>query len=459
MTADAVARVPEDPPRFCKVRGLPFVGSLLPISRNPLRFFTDVLSRSDSAQLGLLGGRRVLLLAHPRDLETILVRDRDAYGRSAEVLKLRPLFGRGLLASDGELWRNQRAAIAPSFGRDALGAYASLMLATIERQLDGWQDGETHDVHAEMMRYTRETICTVLFGESFNGPAPELGAAVTTVFGELRSEVLYLPIWRRLPLRRSRKWNRAVALLERTIAATIHARRAGGGAGAGGGDLLDALLQARDPLGRGMPDRQIHDEIMTFFLAGHETAAVTLTWACYLLARHPELQERVRAEVGAIAAHRLASADYAQLRFTTAVVKEALRLYPPVWSIGRKTNAATSLDGRPVPEGTDVWLCIYRTQRDARWFAQPDRFVPDRWLNDPPPKPYTYLPFGFGPRVCIGQHFAMIETVLALAALCSRFRLLETQSQPVEPSAWITLRPARRVLLKAMRVEAWTARA
>ena len=433
---------------FRDVRGLPVVGSLLPISRNALRYFSDVLSRGDRAQLGFLG-RRVLLLCHPRDIETVLVRDRDAYGRSAEIRKLRPLFGRGLLASDADLWRRQRASIAPSFGHEALASYARIMLAKIEQQLAQWKDGETHDIGAEMLRYTRESICAVLFGETFD-QAPELARALTTVFGELRSEVLYLPLWRRLPTRRSRTWNRAVALLNRTIGATIRSRRASGEAH---GDLLGALLQARDPLGNGMSDQQVHDEIMTFFLAGHETAAVSLSWACYLLARHPEMQERVADEVRAIAKDReLVSDDYPKLRFTTAVVKEALRLYPPVWSIGRQAVAHTALDGRPVPLGTDVWICVYRTHRDARWYAQPDRFVPDRWLDDPPPKPFTYLPFGMGPRVCIGQHFAMSETVLALAALFSRFRLKQTKPHPIEPNAWITLRPNRRIRLEAARI-------
>lgn len=275
------------PSGFSRVDGLPVLGSLIPLSRDALNLFTRLLQENgDRVQLRV-PGRSVLLLCHPQDIEQVLVRDRDSYGRSAEIRKLRPIFGQGLLASEGDLWRRQRSMIQPNFQHDALAKYSSIMLATIGSQTSAWQAGKTYDIHAEMMKYTRESICSVLFGGQFTAAQSEVGAAVSTVFGDLRSEVLYLPVWRRLPLRRSRNWDRAVRILNRAIRSTIQARRA---SGARQNDLLGALLEVRDTHGESMSDRQIHDEILTFFLAGHETAALSLTWAAFLLALHPEFR-------------------------------------------------------------------------------------------------------------------------------------------------------------------------
>jgi cytochrome P450 len=213
--------------------------------------------------------------------------------------------------------------------------------------------------------------------------------------------------------------------------------------------LLDTLLNARDSDNRAMSDQQLHDEILTFFLAGHETAALSLTWATYLLALHPGIQDRIREEAHAFTRGReLSPEDASKLRWTSAVVKEAMRLYPPVWSLGRQATADTTLGGHRVAQGTDIWICLHRLHRDERWHPQPDGFLPERWLGKDPQKPFTYLPFGVGPRVCIGQHFAAAEAILGLAAIVSRFRLTLASVSPAEPSAWITLRPAKPILLK-----------
>jgi cytochrome P450 len=450
---------------FARIRGAPILGSLLPLSRDALGFF-DRLLRERGDRLWLrVPGRRVLLLCHPRDIERVLT-DRQVFGRAAEIRKLRPIFGSGLLASDGELWRRQRTLIQPCFQPEALRRYTAIMRDTAGEVIRGWQAGQTLDMHAQMMRYTRETICRVLFGTQVAADRPELPAAVSIVFGELRSEILYLPLWRRLPLARSRRWNRAVLVLNRAIAGAIAARRAAGArapggpprssgaappdaSGSGHEDLVGTLLTARGPGGEAMSDRQLHDEILTFFLAGHETAALSLTWAAYLLARHPDAQERAIAEVRSVTRGReLRPPDHALLRFTAATVKEALRLYPPVWSMGREVLADTVLDGERLAPGTDVWICLYRLQRDARWYDDPERFQPERWLEKPAPPPFTYLPFGVGARVCIGQRFALTEAVLGLATVLARWRLAPASQQPVEPSAWVTLRPKRPILLR-----------
>jgi cytochrome P450 len=434
------------PAGIAHVKGLPVLGSLIPLRRDALEFFSAVLrEHGDRVQFRILG-RTVLLLCHPRDIESVLVRDRDAYGRSVEIRKLRPIFGDGLLASEGERWRRQRMLIQPSFQPGALARYSAIMLATLAESTRAWRAGEIRDIHGEMMKYTRETICRVLFGDEFAASRPEVAAAVSIVFGDLRSEILYLPVWRRFPLPRVRRWNRAVDLIDRAIEDAILARRA---SGAKRDDLLQALLAARGPAGESMTDRQIHDETLTFFLAGHETAALSLTWAAYLLALNPDVQQRLGQEVRSVAHGRdLTPEDYPKLRWTGAVVKEAMRLYPSVWSMGRVAVADTELGGSPVARGTDVWICLYRLHRDARWFPEPDRFMPERWLANHSQAPFTYLPFGVGERVCIGQRFAMMEAVFGIATLMSRFRLTLAGDQPACLSAWITLRPKNPILLR-----------
>jgi cytochrome P450 len=438
------------PSDFSNLESLPVLGSIIPMSRDALGFFTRALnSHGDRVRMRILG-RSVLLLCHPQDIEQVLVRDRDSYGRSVEIRKLKPIFGDGLVASEGELWRRQRGLLQPSFTHDALAKYASIMLSVIHEHLRQWQNNDVRDIHAEMMKYTRETICAVLFGEDFATEQNELGAAVSTVFGGLRSEVLYLPIWRRLPLKRSREWNRAVAILNSSISGAIRRRRK---SPEDRSDLLGALLASRDTDGESMSDQQLHDEILTFFLAGHETAALGLTWALYLLAAHPEIQEHIVDEVRSVAqGEQITPEAYSKLHWTTAAVKEAMRLYPPSWSMGREATANTTLGGHPVKKGTDIWICLYQLHRDARWFNDPDAFLPERWLGNSSRKPFTYIPFGIGQRVCIGQHFAMMESVLGLAAILSQFRLTLNDSHMPALSAWITLRPQTPIRLQISRI-------
>ncbi|WP_245632293.1 cytochrome P450 [Edaphobacter aggregans] len=324
------------------------------------------------------------------------------------------------------------------------------MLKCISRLLSEWRVGDVRDIHADMMRYTRETICSVLFGGEFTPNNVEIGNAVSVVFGDLRAEILYPPIWRRLPLARSIRWNRAVKRLNRSIRETVRARRDSGEPGI---DLLGSLLRARDSDGHSMSDEQLHDEIMTFFLAGHETAALSLTWAAYLLATHPETQEQAAKEISVVTeGGEIRAEHYPQLRFVTAVAKEALRLYPPVWSLGRKTTKHGSLGSLPVSKGTDLWLCLHRLHRDPRWYPEPERFSPQRWLGNQLQRRFTYAPFGIGPRVCIGQHFAMAETVLGLASMLRQFRFLLVSSAPAEVNAWISLRPKERIELRVEQV-------
>jgi cytochrome P450 len=434
---------------FASVAGLPFLGVLLPLQRDALVFFTRTLKQhGDRVEFRVLG-KRVLLLSHPDDMEAVLVNNSDSYGRSDEVRNLRPVFGDGLLTSEGELWRKQRRLIQPKFSNATMQQYANVMVECIGAQIARWQPGEVRDMKVEMMRFTGDVVCQTLFGREPSADAKTIANAVTAIFGELRAEILYLPLWRRLPFPRSMRWNRAVGVLNHAMQHMIAARRRSGETRA---DLLGLLIDACDEDGSTMTDQQIHDEVMTMFLAGHETSAVLLSWAVVLLAIHPEIQEAAATEVDAVLdGEPLRSDHLPQLRLVNAIVQETLRLYPAVWSIGRNVVRDTTLGGLPVASGTHVWLCTYALHHNERWFPEPERFYPQRWLDGTARKRFTFLPFGAGPRMCIGQHFATTEALLGLAAILQRFRLFATEKRMPKMEAWVTLRPRGRVRIQMER--------
>ncbi|WP_161557234.1 cytochrome P450 [Acidisarcina polymorpha] len=437
---------------FATLPGIPFFSTIIPLSRNALSFFMRTFdTHGDRVQLRVFS-RNVLLLCNPDDIEAVLVNERDSFGRSSEVRNLRPILGNGLFASEGELWRSQRRLIQPKFHSSAIQSYASVMLECVSQRIEGWRPGDLRNLHLEMMHYTRDVVCRTLFGSKPDVDAMAIAQAVTTVFDDLRSEVLYLNLWRRLPLPRSICWNRAVKVLDQAISRMIsHRRRARAGTGqsASSSDMLNVLLDARGEDGTSMSDRQIHDEIMNMFIAGHETSALTLAWAMHLLSTNPDIQDHAASEVLKVTSNRpLRPEDMPSLRYLSAIVQETLRLYPPLWCIGRYTIRNTTLSGFPVARGTHIWLCIYRLHRDPRWFSDPEAFQPERWQDGTSLKKFTYVPFGVGPRVCIGQHFAMVEIVLGLAAILSRFRLSSPPGSSVAPEAWMTLRPKHAVSLR-----------
>jgi cytochrome P450 len=389
-------------------------------------------------------GKRVLLLSDPSDVETVLVDDAASYGRSAENRNLRPIFGNGLLTSEGDLWRSQRRRIQPSFSSQRLAGYTTIMLAAIEERVRRWTTGQTIEIHAEMMGFTRDVVCRSLFSHQPTAQLDRIADAVTTIFGSLRAEILYLPIWQRLPTRRSIRWRRAVNVLYETIADIISERRSMASKDQSGPpqDMLGSLLSAQDEDGSTMSDIQIRDEVMTMFLAGHETSALMLTWAIHLLANDQDVQDQAAEEALRVTAGSpLTGAHYPQLKLVMGVVQEALRLYPPVWSLGRETIHDTKIGPHTVAKGDSIWLCINNIHHDSRWFHAPETFNPHRWSEAQRRPKLSYLPFGAGARMCIGQNFAFMEAALSLAALLCNFRFYPASSEPVESAAWITLRP------------------
>jgi cytochrome P450 len=319
----------------------------------------------------------------------------------------------------------------------------------MERMLSGWRDGETREVHGEMMRLTTEVVVKTLFNSPVPREIDDLSQASAAVMERFVSQMKPLTILLgMLPTPSSIQFGRVMRRLDNYIYSLIRERRAGA---EDPGDLLSMLLNARDEDGSRMSDRQLRDELTTLMVAGLDTTALALSWSLHLLAVNPETQERLAREVrGILGDAPPGAADLARLGCVEAAVKESMRLYPPAWLIGREAVKDCEIGGRRVAAGTSVIVSQWLAHRDPRYFAEPERFWPERWANEATknlPK-FAYFPFGGGPRVCIGSAFAMLEATLALAMIVRRFRVDPIPGLEPTPWAAITLQPRGGVHVK-----------
>jgi cytochrome P450 len=360
------------------------------------------------------------------------------------------LVGNGLLTSEGEFWRRQRRLAQPAFHRERIAAYARVMVKDTEEMLKTWRDGEIRDTHRDMMRLTMEIVTHTLFNANVSDDADKVARALGVLVEPFSSQAtLKWILDNRLPTPTNRRFHKVAAQLDEVIYRIIGQRRANGNQEQG--DLLSMLLQAHDEDGSQMTDKQLRDEVITLFLAGQETTALTLTWAWYLLAQHPEAEARLWQELDEVLAGRTPEAtDVPQLKFTEMVAKESMRLYPPAYVVGREAVEACEIGGYQVPPGMQVFMPTWVVHRDSRFFDAPKEFKPERWtpefISNLPR--YAYFPFGGGPRVCIGNSFAMMEIVLLLATVAQRFRLNLVSKHPVELQPAMSLRPRNGIRMK-----------
>src|SRR5271168_1499313 len=431
------------------------LGSLGAVSRDWLGFYAQC-----TREFGDIVALRYLhvpicLLIHPRDIEYVLVTNQSNFTKSSDYRALARVLGKGLLNSEGKFWQRQRSLIQPAFRRENILSYSSVMTSEARRMLDSWTDGEARNVHEDMMRLTLEIVAKCLFGAEVGAAAERVGKAmevVTDNFMADAGQALLIPfdIPDFLGARRQ-----ATRELKAIINGILRERRA---SQQRRGDLLDMLLQARDSEGRPMSDEQLRDEVMTLFLAGHETTAIALSWTCFLLTQNPQVAATLAEELRAVLGDREPTPeDLPRLRYTDMVLKESMRLYPAVWGIGRKAIADCEIGGYRVAAGTNVFIFQWLTQRDARFFPDPERFDPERWRDDPVrsgkiPR-FAYFPFGGGPRVCVGAAFAMMEATLLLAMIAQRFDLDLVPGHPVEILGSVTLRPKHGIRVIAHRRE------
>ena len=396
----------------------------------------------------------VYFIYHPDDIEYVLSTNARNFVKSRSLRSpfFQRLVGNGLLTSEGEFWRRQRRLAQPAFHRQRISAYGEVMVNYAERMIATWQHGEVRDIHRDMMRLTLEIVVKTLFNADVSGDADRVGNVLSEIVKPFASQATLKWIMdNRLPTGGRRRFFREADEIDAIVYRIIGERRA---SKTDEGDLLSMLLQAHDEDdGATMTDRQLRDEVMTIFLAGHETSALTLSWAWWLLAQNPAAEKRFHDELDSVLKGRLPTVeDFPQLRFTEMIAKESMRLYPPAFGVGREAIEDCEIGGFRVPAKSQVFMFQWATQRDQRFFVEPDEFKPERWEEDEKNLPrYAYFPFGGGPRICIGNYFAIIEIVLLLATIGQRFRLKRADDRPVELFPAMSLRPSGAI---DMRLEA-----
>ena len=396
----------------------------------------------DVARLELLG-KTYFLVSHPDDVEAVLVKHARVMLRDGHSVILERALGKGLLTSEGDLWKHQRKLMAQAFVPRRIQSYGAAMASVTAAGLGSWRDGAAINLHQEMSRLTMEVVADVLFGSGLTPADIELVRdsmeTVNEFFANSPEAITLLPAW--VPTPRNRRVTAAVARLDELIFRIIARRRAGEARE----DLLGTLLAAQDDDGARMSDRQLRDEAMTLFLAGHETTALALAHTLYLLSTHPEVERRLHAELASVLGDRLPTADDVRsLPYAERVLKESMRLYPPAWTTGREATEDVEVGGYHIPKGAQILASQWVVHHDPRWFPNPEGFDPDRWAPERAkdlPR-YAYFPFGGGPRVCIGNRFAMLEATLMLAVIVSRWRLDLLPGQRLELKPSVTLRQA-----------------
>jgi cytochrome P450 len=443
--ATATFPTPKAPPRNIPgPKGRFLLGSLIEVSGDWLGFYNKCAEEYGDVVRVYLAHVPVYLLAHPRDIETVLATNAGNFTKSADYRALARVLGKGLLTSEGDFWKRQRSLIQPAFHRQNILAYAAVMTRAASRMLDSWQEKRERNIHQDMMRVTLEIVAQCLFGAEVADAAERVGQAMEVVTERFLTNASLAMLFRfDIPVRFARGEWRAIRELNEIIGGIIRKRSSSDQPRE---DLLDMLLRARDAEGHPMSAVQVRDEAMTLFLAGHETTAIALSWACYLIAQNPSVETKLTEELQAVLGGRVPTPeDLPRLRYTEMVLKETMRLYPAVWGVGRKALQDCDLGGYRVPAGSNIFILQWRTQRDPRFFPDPERFDPERWKEDPVrsgkiPR-FAYFPFGAGPRVCVGAAFAMMEATLLLAMIQQTFHLETVAGHPIELFASVTLRP------------------
>ncbi|MDB4946756.1 MAG: cytochrome [Labilithrix sp.] len=430
------------PPR---VRELPLLGSSIPLVSDTLRFLERATAQHGDAFRFHIPGQHIYVFNHPDAIEQILVTERDRLIKDKLTRELSLMLGNGLLVSEGTFWRKQRRLAQPAFHRERVASYADVMVRFAESAVSSWNDGETRDVHPDLMHLTLDIVARTLFGVEIGAVSRRIEAALEVLMARFSGAGNLVPLF--LPTPGNARVKRAIADLDAIVYGIIEERRREGDRG----DLLSMLIAATTDEDGAMSDTQLRDESMTMMLAGHETTALTLGFALHLLAHHPEVHARLVAEIDEVLGTRpAAESDLPRLVYADAVVREAMRLYPPAWALGREATAPCTIGGYPIAAGTQLWVAQWLVHRDARWFPEPLAFRPERWAGGfakTLPK-HAYFPFGGGPRVCIGNVFAQMEAVLVLVTIARRFSFEPTTDAPLALLPSVTLRPKNGIHLR-----------
>jgi cytochrome P450 len=402
-----------------------------------------------------VGSKLVYLIVRPEHAAHVLIKNRDNYTKRAH--RARPLIGDGLAASNGELWKRQRRLLQPHFTMQSVRSLSESMREAANRIAERWEQhadrGEAVDIAGEMLFFALDAICRTIIGTEAPEDTQGLRRAIDEAVGfvSTKSQVFRLPL--ALPTATNRRFKRALATIDAFVYEVIAQRRM---SDASQGNLLSALLRATGKEdGTTIPQQLLRDEVVTLFLAGHETTARALVWTWYLLAQHPEAEAAIHAELDAVLGGRaVTDTDAHRLRTIEYAFQEAMRLYPPIWVFPREARSDDTLGGHVIPAGSTIMVSPYLTHRHPEFWDEPERFRPERFAPESTGRwthHNSYYPFGLGPRACIGAQFALLEATIVLSTLMQRFQLRLVPGHIVEPDFGGVLQPKGGLWMKISR--------
>jgi len=448
--ADAKSKQPPGPD------GGRFKVPRLRLSGDRLEFLTGLKKKYGDFVYFNVAFEHVYLVSDPELIREVLITNHKNFLKGRGLERVKRLLGDGLLTSEKEHHLRQRRMMQPAFHRERIAAFARTMVEEAGRTMESWREGAEMDISKEMGLLTLRIVGKTLFGSEVDAVAREVSASITALMESFYIMMLPFPwLIERLPFPPLQRMRAGRKKLDEIVYGLIDSRRKSHTDGHYGDDLLGMLLEAQDTEGdgTGMSDAQVRDEAMTIFIAGHETTANAMSWTWLLLAQHPEVERKLHEELDRVLQGRApVAADYPALAYTEKVVTESMRLYPPAWIIARRAIEEQRLGDYVVKQRGLVMMSQWVMHRDARFFAEPLKFDPERWTAEfkaALPK-YAYFPFGGGPRQCIGEGFAWMELVLLVAAIAQRWRMELVTGQEVEPEPVVTLRPRNgvRVILR-----------
>ncbi|MBA3874222.1 MAG: cytochrome P450 [Anaerolineae bacterium] len=437
-------------------KGLPFLGSLRQLQQDRIGFLTQNQRAYGDIVHYKLGPRHVYQLNNHEHVQYVLVKHADQFQKTPTLKNAsKDSIGQGLLTSDGDLHKRQRRLVQPAFHHNRIATYADTMVNYTSDMLNDWENGKQIGMLNEMMHLTMRIVGKTLFDTDVTEAADSIGAAISVGIEAMSDRISHpLQLKEKFPTAIRRKRRAALNTIDETIVGFIEERQA---SGEDKGDLLSMLLMAVDEQDGGtMTTKQVKDEAMTLFAAGHETTANALAWTFYLLGQHPEIEQKLAAEIKTmIGTRRPTLADLPKMPFLEMVVKESMRLYPPAWTVSREAQSDFELGGYTIPKGSIVMMSMYVLHHDERYWEQPEAFLPERFAaaNEENIPKYAYFPFGGGSRVCIGNQFAMMEAELVFATILQRYHLSLLSGQNIKLNPLVTLRPEPDIQMRIERRE------
>ncbi len=431
-------------------KGEPFIGNARDFVQEPLEYLKRCAQEYGGIMQIRLGTTALYMLSNPEYIEHVLVTHNNKYKKSRFTQRRKSLFGNGLIFSEGDFWLRQRRLMQPAFHQKRVASYGTAMVQLSQKMAESWQDNEALNVHEEMMQLSLEIVLKTLFDTESAGDAQKIGGVLDVLIDQVSAAAvrpIQFPDW--LPTAGNRRYNAALSELDTIIKHIIseHRQRE-----TDNGDLLSTLLHVQDEDGSRMTDKQLRDEVVNLYIAGHETVALTLAYTWRLLAEHPEVESKLHDELERVLAGRTPTMeDLQNLPYIEQIITESMRLYPPVWGVFRDCKIADEIGGFPIAPRTVVLLSPWVVHHDAHYYAEPEEFRPERWdksSKQPIPR-YAYFPFGGGQRLCVGNIFAMVEARLVFATLAQKWRFTLPVDSTLELVPSITIRPKNGIHLIA----------